>query len=195
MTEKVKDKKFLEPVPDPFDLENLIVEPDYTPVGEKEISRVKVKRPGDQMWFRTHPEYEICVMLFECSSDEKIYVVTVPMQPYFQGLGRKHLVYPYITSNNVLGLWPVKLANDSGEPHSYPESAHDAARKARKKWIRIESDRHAGQYIPVLLKRPKDDPKWPDFDQGKWLKLGFKDQLIDRLDHPVVQDLELEYQD
>lgn len=192
MTEEIKK---IAAVPDPFDLDNLIVVPEYTAVGEKEISRIKVKRPGDQMWFRTHPEYEICVMLFEYQHDEKIYVITVSMQPYFQGLGRKHLLYPYVTTNGVLGLWPVKLANDSGELHSYPESAHDAARKARKKWIRIESDRDAGQYVSVILKRKKEDPKWPDYDQSKWLKLGFKDRLIDSLDHPVVQELELEYKD
>jgi len=195
MAEREKEERYLEPVPDPFDLDNLIVEPDYAPVGEREISRIKVKRPGDQTWFRTHPEYEICIMLFEYINDEKIYVVTAPMQPYFQGLGRKHLVYPYISSNGVLALWPVKLPNDSGELHSYPESAHDCARKARKQWIRIESDRHASQYVPVPLKRQKDDLKWPEFSESKWLKLGFKDQLIDSLDHPIVQELELEYGD
>jgi hypothetical protein len=193
MTEEIKEIKTLEVVPDPFDLENLIVEPDYEPMGKREITKIKVRRPGNQMWIRTHPEYEMSVVLFEPENDDNIYCITKPLQPYFVGMGRKHLLYPYVDTNNVYGLWPVKLPNELGELHSYPESAHTVAQQARGKWLRVESVRAAQQYQAVPMQRHREAPDWPNYDMSKWLWLGFKDTLIDALDHPIVQELELEY--
>lgn len=189
-----KEEKILQAVPDPFDLDNLILPQDFAPLGEKQITRLRVKKPHRLEWVAVHPKLEIRVMLFERSyeMDKEIFIVARPMVDTFREEGKPCMLYPYVTQDGALRLWPVRLPDpDTGKLDSYSETAHDAATRYRGKWIRVAANRREAQYEVTLMKRKAAPPRFPDLTEEEMLRLAFKDKVIDSLDHPAIADLEL----
>ena len=57
------------------------------------------------------------------------------------------------------------------------------------RWTRVKANMNLGAYeiFEAVSKLP--DPDWPPLDFWQVIKIGFRDRLVDRLDHPVIKRL------
>jgi hypothetical protein len=84
-------------------------------------------------------------------------------------------------------LWPIKLPTD-GRRNPWLETAMDGCAEAERRWVRLVSGR--GSYDIFTASCPDlADPEWPEESFNELLRLAFKDRLVDRPDHPVIQRL------
>ena len=180
---------------DIFDNEAAFALPqNYVSAGAKKVHlRVTVKKPAKQMYVRVHPEpeYRRDVFLIEYGEDREMYLVPTAVSADVSGFARPYRLYVYITRQNTLGLWPIRLVGADGRSYDWWTTAHEAAAEAMKGWIRIEPDMAAGSnniYVPqdpsVML-----SPEWPDLAMPEILRLAFKDRVIEGPDHIVLKKL------
>jgi hypothetical protein len=101
-------------------------------------------------------------------------------------------LYPWITRQGSLGLWPVGGPGPDGKTNAWHLSARRACHELLKRWgqVRTEGRGGSGGYIVEAARAPYPDPVWPEnVDLDRLLELAFEDRDLDSLDHPVVQKL------
>jgi hypothetical protein len=59
-----------------------------------------------------------------------------------------------------------------------------------KKWVRVTASMSLRAYEIFEANGELPDPVWPDFSFQEILKIAFRDRLVDRADHPLVQRLQ-----
>jgi hypothetical protein len=153
------------------------------------LTRVMVRRPDRQEWIRVRsgPEWRLDVSALEFREDRDWYLV----MPAARGVLLSDLagvrLHTAINRQNQLFLWPIKLPTE-GRRNPWLETAMDAAGEAERCWIRVVAGR--GCYDVFSASCPDlADPEWPEESFNALLRLAFKDRLVDRPDHPVVQRL------
>jgi hypothetical protein len=65
----------------------------------------------------------------------------------------------------------------------------DLAEEAKKVWVKIIGNRNIGAYEIIRARGDLGDTQWPDHSYEDLIKIGFRDKLIDNIDHPVIRDL------
>ena len=65
----------------------------------------------------------------------------------------------------------------------------NAAEKAMTQWLRIKADMSVGAYAMFEASASLPDPIWPDYAFKQLLQIGFRDRLVDSVDHPVIRRL------
>ena len=50
------------------------------------------------------------------------------------------MLYTAINRQDVLFLWPVRMADETGRLDAWNQSAHKAAQLAMEKWVRVSVD-------------------------------------------------------
>jgi hypothetical protein len=88
-----------------------------------------------------------------------------------------------------LQLWHVKLPDPDGKHNGWHRSSAEAAELAMHKWVRITANMSLSAYEVYEAIGDLPEPIWPDLPFEKILEIAFRDRIIDRLDHPVVQRL------
>jgi hypothetical protein len=68
--------------------------------------------------------------------------------------------------------------------------AGEAAERAMKKWVRVTSSMSLGAYEIFEASGDLPEPVWPDISFEEILKIAFRDRVVDRADHPLVQRLQ-----
>jgi hypothetical protein len=58
-----------------------------------------------------------------------------------------------------------------------------------KKWVRVTSSMSLGAYEIFEAGGDLPEPVWPDYAFEEILKIAFRDHIVDRIDHPLVQRL------
>jgi hypothetical protein len=99
-------------------------------------------------------------------------------------------LYTTITRQGILHLWPVKLPTREGRQNEWHRSAGEGAERAMKKWVRMTASMSLGAYEIFEASGDLPDPVWPDFSFEEILKIAFRDRIVDRPDHPLVQRLQ-----
>jgi hypothetical protein len=176
--------------PDPFDLANLVVPQDYVS-GVVKVLEVTVRKPRSQEFFRTHPdpEYRRNLFCFDSQADGKTYVVPPQFVPLMMREAVQKTVYTIITMQETLILWPVPTPTD-GRSNDYWDSAHRAAEKGKKGWVKIKADPGLGAYQIYDAEDPTlPDPVLPKETFQELIRVGFRDRLIDSADHPIIRKL------
>jgi hypothetical protein len=95
-------------------------------------------------------------------------------------------IFTGITSLGVVFLWPVGLPSPDGKSNEWWRSAREAAELAVARWIRMKPDMSLGAYQLYEAEGRIPDPEWPDLPFQELLRIGFKDRMVDRVDHPVI---------
>jgi hypothetical protein len=177
---------------DPFeDLASIRLGQDFdTALGVKRlITRVQVRRPDRQEWVRVRPgsEWRLDVSALEFREDRDWYLVL----PVARGVLLSDLapvrLHTAINRQGDLFLWPIKLPAD-GRRNPWLETAVDAACEAERRWVRLVAGK--GCYVIYTASCPDlSDPDWPEESFNDLLRLAFRDRLVDRPDHPIVQRL------
>lgn len=181
---------------DPFDLDNIAVSgTSAEDLGiEKPILHIPVDKPGRQDFFRVHPDpaYRLDARIIKLEAERESYLVTRAVWPAIPGETKLVKLVPCLTRLGTLYLWPLPMPDDlmGKRDTAWGTTARKAAEMAETKWVRMQANMAAGSY-DVVTSDKIADPVWPKAEFKEMLKIAFGDgRLIDRMDHPVVRQLE-----
>jgi hypothetical protein len=183
------------PSPNPFDPASLRLDqsfPDLVGV-KKLLTTVPVRKPNRQDFVRVHPgpAYRLTpAAIIEVKEEREIYLVRPDMAPAVTGEYVTATLYTTISRQGTLFLWPVKLPSSDGRHNEWHRSATEAAERATTKWVRVTASMSLGAYEIFEARGAFSEPVWPDFSFEEILKIAFRERLVDRPDHPLVQRLQ-----
>jgi hypothetical protein len=159
---------------------------------KKLLTTVPVRKPGKQDFSRVHPDPSFRLTpaaIIEIKEDGETYLVTPNMAADLPGEFNVATLYTTISRRGVLHLWPVKLPGPDGKHNEWHRSAAEAAEQATREWVRITSNRSLGAYEISLAIGDIPDPIWPDISFEEILKVAFRDRVLDRPGHPLINQL------
>ena len=184
------------PAPNPFDnLSALRLDQSYADtVGVKKLlTTVPVRKPNRQDFVRVHPEpmYRLTpAAIIEVKEDREVYLVTPNMAQALPGEFSTVTLFTTINRQGTLHLWPVKQPGPNGKHNEWHRSAAEAAERAMKKWVRVTASMSLGAYEIFEASGDLPEPVWPDFSFEEILKIAFREHIVDRTDHALVQRLQ-----
>jgi hypothetical protein len=156
-------------------------------VGQQQIvSRVPVKKPDKQVFFRAHPADKVETYVIEDNRETYYVAPEIRDEIVTQGLHRPVLLARVITRQGINMLWPIGLSVD-GRSNSWYETAHEARRMAEKNWIRIVANMDLGGYDVFKALAPIDEPDWSKMTFQELLEVAFRDRIVSSFDHPVLK--------
>ena len=94
-----------------------------------------------------------------------------------------------INRRGVVFFWPVRLPSPDGKDLDWWRSAREAAAMAVDNWVRVRANMSLGAYDIFKAESIEAEPKWPEFGIWDLIKIAFKNNLIDRPDHPTIDRL------
>ena len=87
-------------------------------------------------------------------------------------------------------MWPVTLADpETGKTNPWHASALDAAERAKASWIRMAANRSLGAYDVFQAAADLGEPVWPEEPFAELLRIAFRDRVVDRPGHPLIDRL------
>jgi hypothetical protein len=179
--------------PNPFDPATLRLGQNFAAtVGVKKLlTQVPVGKPSPRVFVRVHPDpdWHLATMILDLKEDREVYLVAPELYAELLDEIVPVMLYPTITRQGIISLWPCKLPGPDGKTNPWHRSALEAAEHATKRWIRVAAKMELGAYEISEAVGDLPDPEWPDLSLQELLKIAFKDAYIDRIDHPVVQRL------
>jgi len=181
-------------IPNPFDPAALRLDQTFADsVGvKKHVMTVPVGKPNRQDFVRVRPQLEYRLApaaIIEVKEDREVYLVTPDMAQELPGEFAAVTLFTAINRQGVLRLWPVKLPGPDGKHNEWHRSAAEAAELAMKSWIRLTANMSLGANEVFQATGDLPEPEWPDIPFPEILKIAFKDRIVDRADHPLVQRL------
>jgi hypothetical protein len=179
---------------DPFRPENLRLSQNFTEVVpvKKVLVTVPVRKPHSQDFIRVRPgaEWRDSFPLIELKTEREEYIVTASLVAELMSEIVCVTLYLAINRQGAVFLWPVRLPGPDGKDLDWWRSAREAAALAENSWVRVRANMSAGSYDIGEATNNSAQPEWP-LDLAYWdiIKIAFRDRIIDRLDHPVIQRL------
>jgi hypothetical protein len=156
------------------------------------LANVKVRRPGEAQYFRVHPDEDMSWLgyVYTYEKDGSIWYVPKGTAAYDElndltSKLRRVRLFLCVTRRGSVSFWPVSQT-DQG---TWGQSAREIVEMAKTRWIRVVSNRGEGCYEPFEPEDPLPTPEWPDKELRELLKLAFRGRVIDRPDHPVIEEL------
>jgi hypothetical protein len=178
---------------DPFDLSKLRLDQSFVESAgvRKLLTTIPVRKPNPQDFIRVHPapEYRAALAIIELKDDREIYLVPPAIAIDLPGEYAMTTIYTAINRQGVTFLWPVRLPAPDGRINEWNRSAAEAAELAMRRWVRVKANHSLGAYEMFEAASTIPDPEWPELPFQELLRIGFRDRLIDRLDHAVVKRL------
>jgi hypothetical protein len=160
---------------------------------KKLLTTVPVRKPNRQDFVRVHddPRYRLTpAAIIEVREDGEVYLLTPEIAQALPGEFSMVTLYTTINRQGTLHIWPVKLPTPDGRQNEWHRSAAEAAERAMKKWVRVTSSMSLGAYEIFEASGDLPEPGWPDIPFEEILKIAFRERLVDRADHPLVQRLQ-----
>jgi hypothetical protein len=159
---------------------------------KKLLTTVPVRKPGRQEFVRVHPDqsYRLTpAAIIEVKEDREVYLVVPDMAQALVGEFSTATLFTAISRQRTLFLWPVKLPPSNGRQNEWHRSAAEGAERAMENWVRVTSSISLGAYEIFEANGELPEPVWPDHSFQEILKIAFRDRIVDRPDHPLVQRL------
>ena len=179
--------------PDPFDPEALRLDQSFVESSgvKKLLTTVPVRKPNNQDFVRVHEgeAYRLTSAIIELKDDREVYLVLPLVAHQLPGEVSPVTLYTGINRQGVVFLWPVKLPSSDGRQNEWHRSAREAAERAMIRWLRIKADMALGAYAMYEASSTIPEPIWPDYTFKQLLQIGFRDRLVDSVDHPVIKRL------
>ncbi len=179
---------------DPFNPAALRLDQSFADtVGVKKLlTTVPVRKPNRQDFVRVHsdPQYRLTpAAIIEVKEDREFYLVLPSIAQ--QLAGEFNVRTPFLTINRqgVVHLWPIKLPGPDGKHNEWPRSEAVAAERAMELWVRVTANKSLGAYEVREATGELPEPDWPAFSFEEILRIAFRDHIVDRVDHPLVQRL------
>ena len=127
--------------------------------------------------------------IIEVKDDREVYLVTPNMAQGLPGEFSTVTLFTTISRQGTLHLWPVKLPAPDGRHNEWHRSAAEAAERAMKNWVRVTASMSLGAYEIFEASGDLPEPVWPDFSFPEILRIAFRERIVDRPDHALVQRL------
>jgi hypothetical protein len=179
--------------PDPFDLDSLSLSQNFLETaGVKKLLRtVPTRKSNPQDFVRVHPspDYRRDFLCLDLKDDRELYLVRPEIAPETVGETVMKTIYTAINRQGVVFLWPVTVPPPDGRQLEWWRSMREAAELAMTSWIRVKANMSLGAYEMFQADGLMAEPEWPDISYQDLLKIGFRDRMIDRVDHPVIKRL------
>ena len=174
----------------PFDPAALRLDQSFTDgtAVKKLLTTIPVRKPGRQDFVRVHPDADYRLSpaaIIELKDDREVYLVTPAVAPDLMGEIVACTIFTAISRQGVVHLWPIRLPAADGKHNAWHKSAEAAAERLCS----------AGCVSPPIcrsaLMRSSKQLQHPGTCLARavlpeLLKIAFRDQLIDRLDHQVI---------
>ncbi len=178
--------------PDPFDLTKLRLDQSFVESAgvKKLLTTVPVRKPNPQDFVRVHPgaDYRAALAMIELKEDREMYLLMPEIARELPGEFMMAMTFTAINRQGVVHLWPVKLPGPDGRVMEWHRSAMDAADMAMRRWVRVKANMSLGAY-EIVEAATTAEPEWPAVSFQDLLRIGFRDRLVDRHDHPVIKRL------
>jgi hypothetical protein len=180
--------------PDPFDPKSLAIKGNPADaIGVKRaLTVVPVRKPNRQEFFRTHPneEYAVQIAILELKMENETYAISPEVALAIPGETKVVRLTTAINRQGNVFLWPVLLPSNEGREMAWHSSAREAAERAQSVWVRMVANMGGGYYDIWETDGSVGEPQWPEHSLTQLLKVAFGNgRLIDREDHPVLQQL------
>jgi hypothetical protein len=120
----------------------------------------------------------------------RIYYIAEPLWELsdLQGALRAVILVPWMLTNSMLGIWSISTKDFGGG--DYRETSLDAVRKARRGWVRVQSDRKEKRWHNFEPHEALPDKTWPvDLTPEKFYRKAFGNRVVTSTDHPLVRRL------
>ena len=121
--------------------------------------------------------------------DRESYLVRPEVAPELVGETVVKTFFTAITRQGVVFFWPVTVPPPDAKANEWWRSAREAAELAVTRWIRVKANMNLGAYDIFEAEGKIPEPEWPDLSFQELLRIGFRDRMIDRVDHPVIRRL------
>jgi hypothetical protein len=179
---------------DPFNPAALRLDQSFADtVGVKKLlTTVPVRKPNRQDFVRVHsdPQYRLTpAAIIEVKEDREFYLVLPSIAQQLAGEFDVRTLFLTINRQGVVHLWPIKLPGPDGKHNEWPRSEAVAAERAMELWVRVTANKSLGAYEVREATGELPEPDWPAFSFEEILRIAFRDHIVDRVDHPLVQRL------
>jgi hypothetical protein len=178
---------------DPFDLANLRLTQDFVESAgvKKLLTTVPVGRPSPQDFIRVHPgtDYRMELAVIEFKDDRETFLLPLPIAKQLPGEFAMVSLFTAINRQGVTRLWPVRLPMSDGRINEWHRSAAEAAELAMRRWVRVKANMSLGAYEMFEAASTIPEPKWPELSFQELIRIGFRDRVVNSLDHPVIKRL------
>lgn len=178
---------------DIFNPDNLRLSQNFSEIAgvKKAIITVPVRKPNRQEFIRVHPEesFRLETAVIEVKEDRATYLVETNLWGELPGEVVPKILFTTINRQGTLTIWPVRLPGGDGRLDQWNSSALEAANLAQSSWIRIAANMNLGAYEVFEATGDLPDPEWPDLSFEEILRIAFKDQFIQDMDHIVIKRL------
>lgn len=156
---------------------------------EKFITTIPIRKPDRFTFIRVHSDeaYHLSTLVLDLKEDRETYLVDESLRDGLAADLVPKILFPTITRQGVLFLWPVRLPDESGKHDAWNRSALEAAQLAMSSWVRVSSNLPLGAYDTIFPTADIPEPVWPDLDLQQMLAIAFKHYFIDSLDHPRLR--------
>lgn len=187
------DESAIPTVDNKFDLDSLRLSQNFADsVGVKRmLITVPVRKPNRQDFFRVRPEPEYCLetVILELKEERMSYLVDRSIWADIPGELVPKAIFTCLTRLGVLFLWPVRLPGEDGRQDHWSRSALTAAEMGKARWVRVAANLSLGAYEVFSASSDLQEPDWPPVSFQEILRIAFRDQYIDSIDHPVLRRL------
>jgi hypothetical protein len=178
---------------DPFNLSTLCLSQDFIETAgvKKLLKTVPVRKPNPQDFVRVHPhlDYRHNFLCVELKEDRELFLVRPEIASSLVGETVMKTIFTAVNRQGVMFLWPVTIPPPGGKDLEWWRSMRVAAELAISKWIRVKANMSLGAYEIFEAEGKIDDPKFGDIPYQELLRIGCRDRMIDRIDHPVINRL------
>jgi hypothetical protein len=158
---------------------------------KKLLTTVPVRKPHKQDFVRVHPaaEFRMPFAVIELKEERESYLVMPSVAVAVSTEVVMEMIYTTINRQRVVSLWPVPLPASDGRVNEWHRSAQEAADRARVRWIRVAANMSLGAYEIFEAPGQIPEPEWPEYTYQDLLRIGFRNRIVDSLDHPVLKRL------
>ena len=179
--------------PDPFDLSKMRLDQSFVETSgvKKLLSTVPVGKPNPQDFIRVNPseDYRETFAVVELKEDREFYILYREIARDLPGEYVMATLFTAINRQGVVRLVPVKLPSSDGKVLEWHRSMAEAVERAMTRWIRVKANMALGAYEMFEASATIPDPVWPEVTFQELLRIGFRDRLVDRFDHPLIKRL------
>ena len=162
--------------------------------GENPLDQIEVRSPGQQEWYRTHPEWSLSTraVIDKRGTREVVYLMHKRLMPWSETLEQDSvpvMVRVCVNSKGKLFIWVIRKQKKDGTLAKNYSATLDHIQNSLTKWIRRFWVADQGRHV-MRVAQIADEPKWPDgitFQQI--IVAGFGDRIITDENAPILREL------
>lgn len=179
---------------DPFDLSRLrVVQDSGVAAGvKKHVATIPVRKPDKFTWVRVHPDRAFHLLdaaVIQNKEENEVFLVDAALHDALASFIVTMALFPIMTRQGVLMLWPVRVPDLSGRIDTWNESALEASTLATTEWVKLVANRSLGAYEIYTAPGDLGEPAWPELSLTDMLRIAFKGKVITSMDHLMVRRL------